>query len=309
MALLRERDIEGILACPRCRSGLDRTEKGYECGCGFVATRVGRWPVLVDFEASILDEHEIAGRAGGSAVPRSRMSGLRRVVHAVTRRRRRPPSPNVDRMLQLLPDQAVVVVVGGGADEHGLDHLYAHPTIDVIGFDVYGSDLVQFIADGHSIPLVAGSVDAVIAQAVLEHVLDPAQVVGEIHRILRPGGVVYAETAFMQQVHEGPYDFTRYTESGHRWLFRNFELVDAGALTGPGTQLAWTVDYLLRGLTRSQPVGRIAHRIVAPLSCLDRLVPPAYSVDNSPAVYFLGRRSESSLLPRDMAAYYQGAQR
>jgi SAM-dependent methyltransferase len=156
--------------------------------------------------------------------------------------------------------------------------------------------------------LATGTVDAVIAQAVLEHVLDPPRVVGEIHRILRPGGLVYAETAFMQQVHEGPYDFTRYTESGHRWLFRDFEVVDAGALTGPGTQLVWTADYLLRGLTRSQTAGRVAHRILAPLSYLDRFVPLTHSIDNSPAVYFLGRRSESSLSPREMAAYYQGAQ-
>ena len=118
-----------------------------------------------------------------------------------------------------------MVVVGGGANQHGLDRLYQDPSINVIGFDIYGSDLVQFIADGHSIPLASGSVDAVVVQAVLEHVLDPPQVVREIHRVLRPDGIVYAETAFMQQVHEGAYDFTRYTESGHRWLFRDFELI------------------------------------------------------------------------------------
>ena len=308
MALLRERDIEGLLACPRCRSSLERTEKGYDCDCGYSAVRIGRWPVLVDFDASILDEEDIARRAGGSAVDRSRASGLRRAVRTLMPRRHRAPAPNVDRLLQLLSDGAVVVVVGGGADEHGLDCLYTHPSVDVIGFDVYGSDLVQFIADGHSIPLADGTVDAVIVQAVLEHVLDPPQVVGEIHRILRPGGIVYAEAAFMQQVHEGAYDFIRYTESGHRWLFRDFELIDAGALTGPGTQLRWTLDYLARGLTRSQTAGRVVNRVVSPLSHLDRLVPPAHAVDNSPAVYFLGRRSDSSMSPRDMAAYYQGAQ-
>ncbi len=310
MALLRERDIENLLACPRCRAPLMRTEKGYDCGCGFSAERIGKWPVLVDFHASILDSDEIARRAGGSPLARSRMSRLRQAARLLRRGRQAaaPPPANIERLLRLLPGEAVVVVVGGGADEHGLDALYEHPSVDVVGFDVYGSDLVQFIADGHSIPLATGTVDAVIVQAVLEHVLDPPLVVGEIHRILRPGGLVYAETAFMQQVHEGPYDFTRYTESGHRWLFRDFEVIDAGALTGPGTQLAWTADYLVRALTRSQTAGRVAHRILSPLSYLDRLVPATHSIDNSPAVYFLGRRSESSLSPRDMAAYYQGAQ-
>ena len=309
MALLRERDIESLLACPRCRAALERTEKGYDCGCGFTAPRVGRWPVLVDFDTSILDEEEIARRAGGSAVARSRMSRLQQAVRVLSQGRRgTPPPANVEKLLRLLPEQAVVAVAGGGVDEHGLDVLYEHPSVDVIGFDIYGSDLVQFIADGHAIPLAAGSVDAVVAQALLEHVLDPPLVVSEIHRILRPGGLVYAETAFMQQVHEGPYDFTRYTESGHRWLFRDFEVIEAGALTGPGTQLAWTVDYLVRALTRSQTAGRVAHRLLSPLSYLDRLVPATHSIDNSPAVYFLGRRSESTISARDMAAYYQGAQ-
>src|SRR5690606_38382329 len=111
--------------------------------------------------------------------------------------------------------------------------------------DVYSSPEVDFIADGHEIPIRSGSVDAVIVQAVLEHVLDPQKVVDEIHRVLKPQGLVYAETPFMQQVHEGPYDFTRFTESGHRWLFRRFARIDSGALRGPGTALLWSVRYAI----------------------------------------------------------------
>jgi 2-polyprenyl-3-methyl-5-hydroxy-6-metoxy-1,4-benzoquinol methylase len=42
-----------------------------------------------------------------------------------------------------------------------------------------------------------GTCDAVVVQAVLEHVLQPDVVVAEIHRVLRPDGLVYAETPFM----------------------------------------------------------------------------------------------------------------
>ena len=310
MPLLREADVEDLLACPRCRSRLERGDKGYACECGFSGPRVGRWPVLVDFDRSILDEHEVMGRTGASAVPRARGAALRRVARALRPARPRPPPPhaNADRVIELLPEPAVVVVVGGGDDRHGLDRLYAHPTIDIVAFDIYGSDLVQFIADAHAIPLGTGTADAVIVQAVLEHVLDPPQVVREIHRILRPGAIVYAETAFMQQVHEGAYDFTRYTESGHRWLFRDFELIDAGPLTGPGTQLAWTADYLVRAVTRSQTAGRVTHRIVSALSRVDRLLPRPHWVDGATAVFFMGRRAEVSLAPHDMVGYYSGAQ-
>jgi hypothetical protein len=46
------------------------------------------------------------------------------------------------------------------------------------------------------------------------------RVASEIHRLLKSGGFVYSEIPFMQQVHEGAYDFTRYTLVGHRALFR-----------------------------------------------------------------------------------------
>ena len=51
--------------------------------------------------------------------------------------------------------------------------------------------------------LADASVDGVIVQAVLEHVLDPRTVAAEVERVLRPRGMVYAETPLMQQVHEG----------------------------------------------------------------------------------------------------------
>ena len=79
---------------------------------------------------------------------------------------------------------------------------------------------------------------------MLEHVLEPELVVAEIHRVLMPDGLVYAGTPFMQQVHEGPYDFMRFTESGHRWLFRRFERLASGATGGPGAAGSGLFDIL-----------------------------------------------------------------
>jgi SAM-dependent methyltransferase len=41
-----------------------------------------------------------------------------------------------------------------------------------------------------TLPLAAGSLDAVVAASVLEYVQDPAAVLGECARVLRPGGVL-----------------------------------------------------------------------------------------------------------------------
>jgi hypothetical protein len=57
-------------------------------------------------------------------------------------------------------------------------------------------------------------------------------------------------------VHAGPYDFVRYTSSGHRYLFRAFEEIAAGPVAGPGTQLLWSIDHIVRGLLRSELAGK-----------------------------------------------------
>lgn len=213
-------------------------------------------------------------------------------------------------LLGLLPGPApLILVVGGGTMGNGVEEICADRGTRVAAFDIYGSPLVQFIADAHRIPLADESVDAVVVQAVLQQVLDPGVVVSEIRRVLRSGGLVYAETPFLQQVNAGPYDFVRYTSSGHRYLFRAFEEVAAGPVAGPGTQLLWSVDHIVRGLLRSELAGKLARLAFFWLRYLDHLVPTAFAMDNASAYYFLGRRSEQELAPTEILTYYRGAQR
>ena len=55
----------------------------------------------------------------------------------------------------------------------------------------------------------------------------------EIYRVLKSDGIVYIETPFMQQVHGGKYDFTRFTYLGHRRLFARFQEIESGiSVTG-----------------------------------------------------------------------------
>ncbi|TAD89560.1 MAG: class I SAM-dependent methyltransferase [Alphaproteobacteria bacterium] len=294
--------------CPR-RNPLVSGQSGLECAarCGAPAFPVvdGR-PVLVDFATSILDRTAVEASAGASPI-RRRSGRLRAAVFDLAFGRNRVAESNAKRFLSLLGPAPRVLIIGGGALGAGVEQLYAHPGIRTLTFDVYASPLTDLIADGHSIPLADGSVDAVWIQAVLEHVVEPAQVVAEIHRVLVPDGVVYAETPFMQQVHEAAYDFTRFTESGHRWLFRQFDEVAAGTVLGPGTALLWSIRYAAAGLFRSWQAGTLAALLASPVRLIDRLVPERFAIDGASGCYFLGRRSETTLHPRDMVARYRGA--
>ena len=272
----------------------------------------GEWPVYVDFESSILDRDELVRRNGASVLPRG--PGLKARIRHLIRWMTLPEGvirANLDRLTRILLKEharPTVLVVGGGSIGIGMETIYRHPDIRVLAFDIYGDDNVQFVADAHDIPLYDGSVDCVVVQAVLEHVLDPWKVVHEIHRVLKPDGLVYAETPFLQQVHEGPYDFTRFTESGHRWLFKSFSRVDSGAVTGPGVQLIWAIESVVEGVFRSRRMAVIASVAVFWLRYLDRVIPERYQIDDACCVYFLGRRAETPLAARDMPGHYRGAQ-
>ncbi len=316
MGLMDLAELLPLLACPRCHSPLVEAGGRFQCTsstCALAAPASlqssASWPVLVDFEHSILDPARPAG--DGSPGSRSRFSidRLPPRLQSWWKPRNLVAARNIEDMLNLFPSVApLVLVVGGGTIGNGVEELYADSRARVVAFDIYGSPRVQFIADAHSIPLVTGSVDAVVVQAVLEHVLEPNQVVAEIHRVLRPDGVVYAETPFLQQVHAGAYDFTRYTSSGHRYLFRSFEEISAGPVAGPGAQMLISVDHLVRGLSRSELAGKLARGIFFWLRYLDRLVPTVYAMDDASAYYFLGRRSDRELSPGEIVAYYRGAQ-
>lgn len=201
------------------------------------------------------------------------------------------------------------LVVGGATVGEGSRPLVEAPGIAVISFDVYPTPSTTFVADGHQIPLVDSCVSAVWIQAVLEHVYRPEDVVGEIVRVLEPGGLVYAETPFLQPVHEGAFDYVRFNQSGHRLLFSRFDQIAAGPLGGPAAVCQLGIRGVVGGLTRSANLARVAYVVTLPLVLLDRLIPESWRVDYSTGTYFLGRLSDAPVRAFDPVGTYRGAGR
>jgi ubiquinone/menaquinone biosynthesis C-methylase UbiE len=267
--------------------------------------------VLVDFDASILRRDGLEKSDGASPVERP--GGLRARVGALTHPKNQQASRSVTRLLGILHRRVtdrrpLLVVAGGGTVGDGIEAVYEDPAIDVLSFDIYRSPVTEIVADAHRFPFADASVDAVIIQAVLEHVLEPRTVVDEIHRVLVPGGLVYSDTPFLQQVHEGPYDFTRFTDSGHRYLYREFSVLDSGVVAGPATQLVWSIDYFVRALFRSKMAGRVAALGFAWVSRLDPYLGQAYSIDGASSTFVLAEKTGVTLRPEEIVGYYQGAQ-
>jgi SAM-dependent methyltransferase len=121
----------------------------------------------------------------------------------------------------------------------------------IVNLDVIDAPEVDVIADGHHLPFPDGVFRAVVCQAVIEHVLEPATMIGECRRVLRPGGELWLEAPFLYPVHDTA-DYYRWTLSGLRHLVTSHDLavVRSGAVMGPASAfgLGWRafLDWRLR---------------------------------------------------------------
>lgn len=102
-----------------------------------------------------------------------------------------------------------------------------------VGLDIMAGPNVDVVGDVHELSKLfpAESFDAVYSTSVFEHIAIPWQVIREIHRILKPGGLVYIGTHHAYPVHELPWDFWRYGRDAFRTIFspaRGFEVLDDG---------------------------------------------------------------------------------
>ncbi len=201
-----------------------------------------------------------------------------------------------------------VLIIGGGERGSGTDELWNNKNIQTHSIDVYASDNVDLICDSHYLPLENSYYDGVWIQAVLEHVVEPKVVVTEIHRVLKTGGIIYSETPFMQQVHEGAYDFNRFTVLGHRYLFKQFELISLGGNQGPEVVFAWSTRYLFWSIFRSKKlaiiVGLIMGLFMRPLGSI---ISKKSMFDACSGVFFLGKKTSNYKIKHiDLLELYGG---
>ena len=111
------------------------------------------------------------------------------------------------------------------------------------------------------IALPDASFDTVILSDVLEHIRKPEQLVGEIFRVLRPGGHVLLNVPFYHGLHERPHDYFRYTEYALRSMAEDagFTVVHLEATGGAPEILA---DVLSKTMLSVPLIGRFKARFV-----------------------------------------------
>ncbi|MDD4900824.1 MAG: class I SAM-dependent methyltransferase [Patescibacteria group bacterium] len=104
---------------------------------------------------------------------------------------------------------------------------------DVINVDFCPFDNVDIVADISDLPFADNSIDAVINEYVLEHLHNPEKVVGEMHRVMKPGAILYLTVPFVANFHSSPNDYYRWSKIGLKTLIKDFQEIDCGVRSGP----------------------------------------------------------------------------
>jgi len=117
---------------------------------------------------------------------------------------------------------------------------------DFVSIDIIPRDRPTVVADAHYLPFKDGIFDAALGRALIEHVRDTEQVVSEVSRVLRPGGLFMFSAPFIYPIHDA-VDYHRFTIYSIRALAEShgFEIV---RLTSTGGYFGILAQHIFQGL-------------------------------------------------------------
>jgi GT2 family glycosyltransferase/glycosyltransferase involved in cell wall biosynthesis/SAM-dependent methyltransferase len=195
----RERSwtLEAILACPECFNSIRERAGSFRCeGCSREFEKRRGTPIF----------------APGGDLVQSRLLDTA------------PTHPNNEVYDRIIERAAGGIVLDYGAgnprqsDYHS--NVVFHEFVQYANTDV--------VSTYDRLPYRDNTFDAVISKAVFEHLARPWEAALEIYRVLKPGGVVHVDTAFMQPLHGDPYHYFNMTLAGVHEIFRPFKHVRSG---------------------------------------------------------------------------------
>lgn len=281
--------LQDRLICPKCLSSL----KNYECNkCKISYPLHNSIPIIINEEKSIFRTNTFLNDEDTFFKSEKRNIKLPSLsLNFISKKNYKLIVTELE-SLKTLPN---VLIIGGSIDGSGITILKAKG-YNFIESDVSFGKNTKIIFDAHNIPYQNDTFDLIVIQAVLEHVVFPEQVVKEIYRTLRDGGIVYSEIPFMQHVHGGKYDFQRFTYLGHEILFREFEKIDSNILCGPAMAFTWSLQYFFTSFFSSKKIikyVRAMSKIFFFIKYLDfYLIKKEGAFNSASAFYFLGRKNK-----------------
>lgn len=145
--------------------------------------------------------------SGGHCIPTVRRYIREFIIESL--RKHRPTGPILD--------------LGSGYRSARSEILSVNPTLEVKTADLNPALKPDLVLDAMDMKVIPdASFGSVVCIELLEHVEEPERVIREIHRILRPGGLLILTVPFAVMIHErsNQTDYWQFTPSGLRYLLQ-----------------------------------------------------------------------------------------
>ena len=142
-----------------------------------------------------------------------------------------------------------------------------------VKLDIIPRKQLQVVGAGEALPFTEGSFDLVLCTQVLEHVRQPFEVVGEMRRVLKPGGKVFLTTHGIWMLHAAPHDYWRFVPDGFRQLFKGYAALDILPQGGSWLALMQLLNLWVKSWHKPAFVpGRLWYLFRAPFYVLPNLL-------------------------------------
>jgi SAM-dependent methyltransferase len=133
-----------------------------------------------------------------------------------------------------------------------------------VAVDVRSTPLVDIVARGEQLPLRDDSFDLIICTQVLEYVEEPRTVIGEIHRVLKPGGFLLLSAPAIFPV-DSEDDRWRFLPPGLYGLLASFRRVEVHAEGSSIEGLFRTVAVWIASFARPRFFNRLLRWTLIPV--------------------------------------------
>lgn len=286
-----------ILACPVCKGSIefDNTQKELVCtSCSMRYDVQDNVPIMLDDECKRELNSYLNSKAGQQMVSeydnKSLFTKLYKLGMKITggSNFHLPVKERLDKVIAKGGDDGIILEIGSGS--HRLDK-------KIINVDISPFSNVDVVSNGAKLSFQDNSVDGIFLLAVLEHTREPNAVIKECFRVLKKGGIIYAEAPFIFRYHSYPTDFWRYSVQGMEELFRQFKKQETGMCVGPSSGLLTFLTHYVTLFSFSDNhiintcLKALTFYFLFPLKYLDLLLAKnKRSHELAAGVYFMGEK-------------------